>query len=43
MRTFIVSKKKLVPRTDAVAIGLITVNDDFIPAGGFTSTRSLPA
>jgi hypothetical protein len=38
-----VSKKKLVPRTEAVAEGLLTDNEALAPEGGFTSTRTLPA
>jgi len=37
-----VSKLKLVPRTDAVAFGLCIVQFAFVPAGGFTSTFTLP-
>jgi hypothetical protein len=37
-----VSNSKLVPRTDAVALGPWTVVFAFVPAGGFTSTLTLP-
>jgi hypothetical protein len=38
-----VSNSKLVPRTEAVALGLVTDIEVFIPAGGFTSTLTRPA
>jgi hypothetical protein len=37
-----VSNSKLVPRTEAVALGPCTVQLALVPAGGFTSTLTLP-
>jgi hypothetical protein len=37
------SKNTVVPLTEAVAVGLETLMEALVPAGGFTSIRTLPA